>query len=106
VRILNFLRELVTSTVSLQLASDFADMFEVRGGVRCSARGHSLAPKKIERGLVLAYVGEDEAFRKAIVELDPIPDGLELAAGRARGRWTVGLEPGKPNSNGLRTTEF
>jgi glycogen debranching enzyme len=95
-RILNFLREPVTSTVSLALAADFADMFEVRGGVRRPARGHSLAPKRLERGLVLAYIGEDEMFREAIVELDPIPDDFELGVGHARGRWRVALEPGRP----------
>jgi glycogen debranching enzyme len=96
IRLRNFLREPVTSTVSLALGADFADMFEVRGGVRRDARGHALAPKRLERGLVLAYVGEDEAFRESILELDPSPADLELAAGRARGRWKVTLEPGKP----------
>ena len=46
VRLRNFLREPVTTTASLALAADFADMFEVRGGVRRSARGHALAPKR------------------------------------------------------------
>ena len=96
IRLRNFLREAVTSTVSLVLGADFADMFEVRGGVRRAARGHALAPKRLERGLVLAYVGEDEVFRESILELDPIPADLELAAGRARGRWKVTLEPGRP----------
>ena len=73
VRLHNFLREPVTTSVSLGLASDFADMFEVRGGVRRHARGHALAPKTTERGLTLAYVGEDEAFREAIIEFDPMP---------------------------------
>jgi len=96
IRLRNFLREPVTTTVSLAVAADFADMFEVRGGVRRAARGHALAPKQTERGLVLAYVGEDEAFRESIVELNPIPDDLDLEARRARGRWRVSLEPGKP----------
>ena len=43
VRLRNFLREPVTTTASLAVASDFADMFVVRGGVRRSARGHALA---------------------------------------------------------------
>jgi glycogen debranching enzyme len=92
----NFRREAVTSTVSLTLGADFADMFEVRGGVRRPARGHALAPKRGERGLVLAYVGEDEVFRETIVELDPLPDDLELTAGRACATWHVALEPAKP----------
>jgi glycogen debranching enzyme len=91
----NFLREPVTTTVSLALAADFADMFEVRGGVRRDARGHALLPKQCGRQLVLAYVGEDEAFRESIIELDPIPEDLELEAGRARGGWRVLLAPGE-----------
>lgn len=87
VRVLNFLREPVTSTVSLSLAADFAEMFEVRGGVRRPARTHALAPKQLDRGLVLAYVGEDEVFRETIIGFDPKPDDLELVAGSARGTW-------------------
>jgi glycogen debranching enzyme len=96
IRLRNFLRELVTTTVSLAAASDFADMFEVRGGVRRSARGHALAPKRTERGVVLAYVGEDEVFREAIIELAPRPRDLELSAGRAQAKWKVSLAPGRP----------
>ena len=96
VQLRNFLREPVTTTASLTVASDFADMFEVRGGVRRSARGHALAPKRTGRGLVLAYVGEDQVFREAIIELSPAPDELDLGTGQARGRWEVTLQPGKP----------
>ena len=95
VQLRNFLREPVTTTASLAVASDFADMFEVRGGVRRSAR-HALAPKRTGRGLVLAYVGEDQVFRDAIIELSPAPDELDLGTGQARGRWEVTLQPGKP----------
>ena len=95
IRLLNFLRDPVTSTVALALAADFADMFEVRGGVRRPARGHALAPKQVRRGLVLAYIGEDDVFRETIIELDPMPGELELTTGRARGKWSVELEPGR-----------
>ena len=95
IRLLNFLRDPVTSTVALALAADFADMFEVRGGVRRPARGHALTPKQVRRGLVLAYIGEDDVFRETIIELDPMPGELELTTGRARGKWSVELEPGR-----------
>jgi len=78
VRVLNFLREAVTTSVSLALAGDFADIFEVRGGPSRQARGDVLAPKQSERGLVLAYVGEDDTFREAVIELDPKPARVEL----------------------------
>jgi glycogen debranching enzyme len=92
----NFLGRPVTTAVSLALAADYADMFEIRGFPRRDARGHALAPKQTERGLTLAYVGEDEAFRETVIELDPIPDQLDLAADRAQARWRVVLEPGAP----------
>ena len=94
VRVLNFLREPVTTTASLSLAADFADIFEVRGGPRREARGHALAPKQLERGLVLAYVGEDEVFREAVIEFDPQPARVELGAERVQASWEVTLQPG------------
>ena len=96
VRVLNFLRESVSTSVSLTLAGDFADIFEVRGGPRREARGHALAPKQIERGVVLAYVGEDEVFREAVIELDPPPARVELGADRVQAHWEVALDPGVP----------
>jgi glycogen debranching enzyme len=94
VRLLNFLREAVTTSVSLALAADFADIFEVRGGPRREARGHALAPKQLERGVVLAYVGEDEVFREAVIEFDPQPAQVELGAERVQASWEVTLQPG------------
>ncbi len=73
----------MSTGVSLSLAGDFADIFEVRGGPRREARGHALAPKRLGRGVVLAYVGEDEVFREAVIELDPQPDA-DRAGRRAR----------------------
>jgi glycogen debranching enzyme len=94
VRVLSFLREAVSTSVSLALAADFADIFEVRGGPRREARGHTLAPKRTERGLVLAYVGEDETFREAVIGLDPQPGRVELDAGCVSAHWEVTLMPG------------
>jgi glycogen debranching enzyme len=96
VRLLNFLREPVTTSVTLALAADFADIFEVRGGPRREARGHALAPKQLERGMVLAYVGEDEVFREAVIEFDPRPARIELGADRVQVYWDVTLNPGVP----------
>jgi len=96
VRMLNFLRQTVTTNVSLVLGADFADIFEVRGGPRRTARGHALAPKQLERGMVLAYVGEDEVFREAVVEFDPRPAQVEFGADCARASWEVTLHPGAP----------
>ncbi len=98
VRVLNFLREPVTTRVSLVLAADFADIFEVRGGRHRGARGHALAPKQIERGVVLAYVGEDDLFREAIIEFEPVPAQVDLGTDSTRAQWEVTLEPGMPTT--------
>ena len=96
VRMLNFLRKSVSTSFSLMLAGDFADIFEVRGGPRREARGHALAPKRIERGVVLAYVGEDDVFREAVIELDPQPARVELGSDRVQAHWEAALDPGVP----------
>ena len=96
VRVLNFLRDAVTTSVSLALAADFADIFEVRGGPRRTARGHALAPKQMERGMVLAYIGEDEVFREAVIEFEPRPARVELSADRGQAHWELTLDPGVP----------
>jgi glycogen debranching enzyme len=52
----------VETTISLRLAADFADMFEVRAAADPRpARGHALAPKRTRTGIAFAYVGEDGA---------------------------------------------
>jgi glycogen debranching enzyme len=96
VRMRNFLGDRVTTPVSLAVGADFADMFEVRGAALRSARGHALAPRRTERGLTLAYVGEDDVFRETVIEFDPPPDRIELEANRAEASWQVALEPGTP----------
>ena len=96
VRVLNFLRETVTTSVSLTLAADFADIFEVRGGPRREVRGHALAPKQLDRGIVLAYVGEDEVFREAVIGFDQGPARVELDADRVQAHWEVTLDPRVP----------
>ncbi|HEY7890788.1 MAG TPA: amylo-alpha-1,6-glucosidase [Solirubrobacteraceae bacterium] len=93
VRLRNFLSEAVTTTVSLTLAADFADMFEIRGTPARAARGHALAPKRTARGITLAYLGEDEVFRETVVEFDPEPKRAELDAECVQAFWDVELKP-------------
>jgi len=96
VRVRSFLREALTTSLSLALTADFADIFEIRGGPRRDTRGHSLAPKRLGRGLVFAYVGEDRTFREAVIELDPQPAQVELDPDRVRAHWELALTPGVP----------
>ena len=91
----SFLRDPVTISLTLALAADFADVFEVRGFPRRSARGHALAPKALDRGLALAYIGEDEEFRETIIEFDPQPDELSLETERARASWSSSFSPAR-----------
>jgi glycogen debranching enzyme len=97
-RLSSFLRHPVTLSLTLVLAADFADVFEVRGFPRRSARGHALAPKALDRGLALAYIGEDEEFRETIVEFDPQPDELALGTERASASWELELHPRETRS--------
>jgi glycogen debranching enzyme len=97
-RLGSYLPHPVTTTLSLSLAGDFADMFEVRGGPRRDARGHALAPKRLDRGLALAYVGEDERFRETVVAFEPQPAEVILDGSRATAIWEVELRPREPSS--------
>ena len=98
VELYNFAGHSVSATLELWLAADFADVFEVRGADHRAARGHALAPKRTPRGLILAYVGEDEQFRETVVEFDPKPDAIAFEGQRAHVAWPVTLEPGKKSS--------
>jgi glycogen debranching enzyme len=65
-----------TVRLSFVFASDFADIFEVRGHTR-PARGkhqaHALAPDTVS----LEYVGLDGITRRTILQFDPAPDALD-----------------------------
>ncbi len=92
VRIRSFHGEPVTTTLSLTLAADFADVFAIRGFPRRVARGQALAPKRTQRGVTFAYLGEDDVFRATMVELEPAPQSLALAT-QVRADWQLTLEP-------------
>ncbi len=94
----NFAGRAVATTLELWLAADFADVFEVRGADQRSARGHALAPKLTSKGLLLAYVGEDEQFRETVVEFDPKPEAIAFDGQRAHVSWPVALGPGESTS--------
>jgi glycogen debranching enzyme len=74
---------------------DFADIFEIRGVRRRSARGRVLNTKPTDSGLRIPYVGEDDLFRETIVEFSPHPTDLDVAeGGSASADWDVDVEPG------------
>ena len=96
IRVRSFLREPITTEVSLELAADFADVFEVRGAPEREQRGWILAPRLLRDGATLAYIGEDGAFREAVIEFDPPPTRIESEGNSVRVRWQLSLQRDQP----------
>lgn len=61
--------------LELHFASDFMDLFEVRGAVR-ARRGEILEPEISPDRIVLAYAGLDRKLRRTAISFDPAPDRL------------------------------
>jgi glycogen debranching enzyme len=61
--------------LELQVAADFADLFEVRGSHR-ERRGVVHAPRMSANQLVLSYTGLDAVRRVTVVGFDPAPHEL------------------------------
>jgi glycogen debranching enzyme len=76
----NFDERLRRIVIEVAFASDFADLFEVRGTKR-ERRGTSYAPDVNGNEVVLAYAGLDRHQRKTTLSFDPVPS--ELTASRA-----------------------
>jgi glycogen debranching enzyme len=81
--------EEVPLTLSLALASDFADIFEVRG-VRRERRGRALTGIVNNGSVTLSYMGLDDTVRQTALSFEPAPTMLQdSVAGYA-----LRLEPG------------
>lgn len=78
----------VELSVTLHLAADFADIFEVRG-TRRRLRDEPLAPRPTSRGVVLSYVGRDGVVRRTRIVCEPLPTLRSDAAMT----WRVRLGP-------------
>jgi glycogen debranching enzyme len=85
----NYGPEPVELTLSLAFASDFADIFEVRG-VRREQRGRSLAGIADGGSMTLSYKGLDGNVRQTALSFEPVPSALGDSAATYRLR----LEPG------------
>ncbi|HWP34077.1 MAG TPA: glycogen debranching N-terminal domain-containing protein [Thermodesulfobacteriota bacterium] len=90
----NFAGRPVRMVLTLHLAADFADIFEVRGAVR-PARGSTLTPVVGPGRLALAYRGLDGVHRSTHVAFAPAPESLEAAGPAAEARFPLTLEPGE-----------
>jgi glycogen debranching enzyme len=84
----NYGRERARLELTVDLAADFVDMFELRGARR--ARRGILEPvRPAPAGPVFAYRGLDDVTRRSTVAVEPKPS---FADGRAR--WELSLAPG------------
>ena len=92
VRVKNYNAHPVRVTVSLSLAADFADIFEVRG-LRRPARGHLDPPQAEGRRASFSYLGADGVTRRTLVEFDPAPDRLEVVGDRVAVAFDLALSP-------------
>jgi glycogen debranching enzyme len=88
VRVKNYNRYPVEITVSFSMASDFADIFEVRG-LKRPRRGHHEPPSADSRSVRFSYMGEDRVLRETLVELSPEPDRLEVMGDRVEAEFRL-----------------
>ena len=98
-RVEMFARERHELTLTLHLAADYVDVFEIRGHPR--QRRGTLLPPHIEPDLVrFAYRGLDGVIRSTDVVFDPPPRRLEPGVAE----YTLALAPGTPVEIGMVAT--
>jgi glycogen debranching enzyme len=78
--IVNYGRRPVRLTIEIEIESDFADIFEVRGSKR-ERRGTRHEPVVARDHVTLSYEGLDRIERRTRLAFDPAPD--ELTGGQA-----------------------
>jgi len=75
IELMNYGAEEAVVPLSISFASNFRDMFEVRG-LKCEQRG-TVVPPRVEYGEVwLEYIGLDKVARRVRIEFSPAPDKL------------------------------
>ena len=89
-RIHNYGRAAVDFVLSIEFDADFADIFELRGMHR-ERHGRRLEPEVTDHGLVLAYEGLDQRFRRTRIMFDPTPSRVTKSIVSCQ----VHLEPGE-----------
>jgi len=92
IRVKNYNAAPVHLTVSLSMAADFADIFEVRG-LRRDRRGHFRPPKASDNTVEFAYEGLDGTLRRTQVTFDPAPERLEVVGDRVEADFAMPLGP-------------
>jgi glycogen debranching enzyme len=84
----NFSDRALQIRLSFQFASDFADLFEVRGEKR-ARRGESSAQLENERSVLLRYLGLDRIERATRLTFEPAPRVLSTS----RADYELSLQP-------------
>ncbi|MHB8512387.1 MAG: amylo-alpha-1,6-glucosidase [Actinomycetota bacterium] len=92
IRVKNYNEFAVTVEVKLELAADFADIFEVRGLHRERA-GTFFKPRVDDQVVTFAYRGEDNVFRTTKVDLGTAPTRHEIEEGQVNLWFTLDLGP-------------
>ena len=92
-RIHNYGRAAVDVSFAIEFDADFADIFELRGMNR-ERRGRRLETEVTKDGLVLAYEGLDNRFRRTRIVFDPAPTRLNESVAT----FQIRLEAGKDAS--------
>src|SRR4051794_23356757 len=92
-RIHNYGRAAVDFVLSIEFDADFVDIFELRG-MRREHHGLRLEPEVTDDGLVLAYEGLDQRFRRTRIMFEPKPSRVSKSIVSCH----VHLEPGE-NAN-------
>jgi glycogen debranching enzyme len=88
----------VTVPLTVHLAADFADVFEIRGVRRRPSRGRAMVPKAENSAVLFGYEGQDGVFAETLVELAPRPRSSDIDSEQVTVSWDIGLAPGQERS--------
>ncbi len=83
----------IETRLSFSFASDFADLFEVRGAKR-ARRGSTQAMVSGDDQVVVTYRGLDAQIRRTTLSFDPVPDRLAVDTAH----YTFDFAPGESRS--------
>ena len=98
-RLSNFWSAVVETSISLDFAADYADIFQVRGTKR--TRTGEVLPAVVENdGVVLSYLGLDGRLRRTRLQFSPPPTRITQSSVR----FAVTLEPKEETSISITTT--
>lgn len=93
VELRSFLPRLVRLPLELCLATDYADVFEVRGVLTRATRGRMRSPELRGPAVTFGYEGQDGLLRETLIESSEPPTRAEVEGERVRLGFTLELTP-------------